>query len=236
MLTLEQLRNPSDEEAARFNLAEVDLVLAADLCGPERPDIAACLAWIDRAASWVRRDTEGTFDQFRENPAEFDHSEGIFRVVSMLSVLQRGLKVRYNPDRIGDSADWADPRDYFLHGMIGGPGGTCASMPVLYVAVGRRLGYSLKLVTTHRHQFARWDDPSGERFNIEITNKGLNTFPDDYYRTWPVPMRNVPFWWRMNFLRSMTPREEIAEGWQKQGFCLHGMGNIRAAVKAFAIA
>lgn len=109
-------------------------------------------------------------------------------------------------------------------------------MPVLYVAVGRRLGYPLRLVTTHRHQFARWDDPAGERFNIEIANKGLNTFPDDYYRNWPVPLQDTPFWWRMRHLRSLTPREEVSEAWQKRGFCLNANGYLREAVKAFAIA
>ena len=32
--------------------------------------------------------------------------------------------------------------------------GTCSSLPVLQVAVGRRLGYPLKLVTTKGHQQA----------------------------------------------------------------------------------
>ena len=236
MLTLEQLRDPSDEEASRFDLAEVDLTLATGLPGAERLDIRACLDWIDRAAAWVRYDTEGTFEQFRRNPGEFDNSEGTFRVVSMVSVLQRGLGVRYNSERTGDLEQWTDSRDEFIHGMIGGPGGTCASLPVLYVAVGRRLGYPMRLVTTFRHQFALWDGPVGERFNIEITNKGLNTFPDEYYRTWPVPLRDVPWWWRMEFLHSLSPRAEIAHGWQKRGFVLRSNGFVREAVKAFAIA
>ena len=61
----------------------------------------------------------------------------------------------------------------FIHGIIDGPGGTCASMPVLYVAVGRRLGYPLKLVEARGHLLLRWDDPLGQRlgtpdvFNVE---------------------------------------------------------------------
>ncbi len=46
-------------------------------------------------------------------------------------------------------------------------------MPVLYVAIGRRLGYPLELVTTKGHVFACWED-SNDRFNIEGTNEGLN--------------------------------------------------------------
>ena len=66
-------------------------------------------------------------------------------------------------------------------------------MPVLYVAVGRRLGYPLKLATTKGHLFARWDglDHSypawRERFNIEGTH-GFSSYPDDYYKTWPFKL------------------------------------------------
>ena len=42
--TLERLRNPTDEDLVRFDLAEVDLVCAVGLSGSERLDIRACLA------------------------------------------------------------------------------------------------------------------------------------------------------------------------------------------------
>ncbi len=59
MLTLDQLRNPSEDDLARFDVAEVDLACAMGLPGSERLDIPACLAWIDCAAGWVRRHTAG---------------------------------------------------------------------------------------------------------------------------------------------------------------------------------
>ncbi len=125
---------------------------------------------------------------------------------------------------------------HFLHGIIEGRGGTCASLPVLYVAVGRRLGYPLQLVTTAHHLFARWDDPRGERFNIEISNAGgIDTHPDDYYLDWPVPIRGTK-WEEIHQRRSLTPREELAQAWAKRGFCLGANGLVREAVKAFAIA
>lgn len=237
MLSLEQLSNPSDEELARFDVAEVDLSLAVGLPGSEKLDIPACLAWIDRAAAWVRQNTQKTHRQFRNNRAEYDNSEGIFRMVSMVSVLQRGLKVRYNPALIGSGDQPKDSREDFIHGIIDGPGGTCASIPVIYTAVGRRLGYPLKLVTTVRHVFVRWDDPAGERFNIEINNQGMDSFPDDHYRKWPVavedtPLRGTP----PRFLCSLTPREEVGLAWQKRGYCLQANGLTGAAIKSFAIA
>ncbi|MEM8738250.1 MAG: hypothetical protein AAGG38_07205 [Planctomycetota bacterium] len=87
-------------------------------------------------------------------------------------------------------------------------------MPVLYVAVGRRLGYPLKLALTDSHVFARWDglnhdNPAWrERFNCETTN-GFHQFDDDYYRTWPFPVTEHEV--RVNgFLKSLTPAGELA--------------------------
>jgi hypothetical protein len=54
--------------------------------------------------------------------------------------------------------------------------GTCSSMPVLYVTLGRRLGYPVKLVTAKAHLFVRWEQ-TGERFNLSknMTSDGIST-------------------------------------------------------------
>jgi hypothetical protein len=236
VLTLERLRNPTDVECAGFDLAAVDLACATGLPGSERLDIPACLAWVERAVAWVRHETVATFDQFRRGPEAYDNSEGIFRVVVVMNVLWRGLGVHYNEERIDDPEVFNDSRDDFIHGIIEGRGGTCASLPVLLTAVGRRLGYPLKLVTTARHLFARWDDPAGERFNIEINHTGLNTYPDEHYLTWPFDIRGT--WWQTEtkFLRSLTRREELAHTWAKRGRNLRANGRMRETVDCFATA
>lgn len=63
--------------------------------------------------------------------------------------------------------------------LLGGRG-TCSSLPPLYVAIGRRLGYPLKLVKSFAHLFARWDNGAGERFNIECTARQFVSHPDEY--------------------------------------------------------
>lgn len=236
MLTLEQLRNPTDAECAGFDLATVDLACAVDLPGSERIDVPACLAWLDHAAAWVRQQTAATFDRYRRSPETYDQSEGVFRIVAMMNVLWRGLGVQYNQERTDDPEAFNDSRDDFIHGIVEGRGGTCASLPVLLVAVGRRLGYPLKLVTTARHLFARWDDPNGERFNIEINGTGLNTHPDEHYLKWPVDIRGTKWETETKFLRSLTPREEVANAWAKRGHNLRANGRLKGAVDCFATA
>jgi len=124
-----------------------------------------------------------------------------------------------------------DSRVAFIHGMIPAPGqspadtpgGTCASMPVMITAVGRRLGYPLKLVTTKGHVFVRWEgeDHSSpawrQRFNIEGTN-GFSSHPDDYYKTWPFKLTEQQV--RANgYLLSLTPMEEFAMFLASRGHC-----------------
>lgn len=236
MLTLKRLRDPSDEECAGFDLAEVDLACAVGLPGSERLDAPACLAWIDRAAEWARRQTAGTLGRFRRDPGAYDGSEGVFRVVAMMNVLWGGLGVHYGRERLDDPEGLGDSRDHFVHGIVEGRGGTCASLPVLFAAVGRRLGYPLRLVTTARHLFARWDDPSGERFNVEINGTGLNTHPDEHYLTWPVDVRGTAWETETKFLRSLSPREEVASAWAKRAHVLRGAGRLGESVACLAAA
>jgi len=189
---------------------------------------------LDQWAKRVASETERNLHKFREQPAEFNHSEGYFRVLALVTVLQQDFKVHYNPKRIL-SPDYSDPNDLFLQGLLSDRRqGTCVSMPVLYVAVGRRLGYPLKLVTSKAHVFARWESGDGkERFNIEATNEGLNCFPDEYYRTWPVAMTESEIA-SGQFLKSLTPAEELAVFLSARGHCLEAAGRFAEAQLAHA--
>lgn len=178
--------------------------------------------WAER----VRSETSRELHKFRRSPGDYNNSEAYFRVLMMVTVLQQDCGVRY---RAGET-DPRDSRDLFLHGVLDpAHGGTCASMPVLYVAVGRKLGYPLKLVAAKAHLFARWDDGK-ERFNIEATNQGLNTFDDDYYKKWPLPMSASE---EKYYLKSMTPDQEKATFLALRGDCLDANGRYAESLDAY---
>lgn len=108
-------------------------------------------------------------------------------------------------------------------------------MPVLYVAVGRRLGYPLKLVNAKEHLFARWED-SKQKFNIECTSdKGINCFPDSEYRKWPYRISDAEMRSGM-YLRSLTPRQELAMLLNLRAICLKQAGkkNLSLTCKIYA--
>ena len=197
-------------------------------------DEAAALRTLDAWAKRVEAETARHLYRFRQNPFEFNNSEAYFRMLTLVTVLQEDCGVRYNPERM-HAPNFADSRDLFLHGLLTGKHqGTCVSMPVLYVAVGRKLGYPLKLVTSKAHVFARWESPDGrERLNIEATSQGLNCFPDEYYHTWPVPLTSAEIA-SGQYLKSLTPNEELAVFLSVRGHCLEAAGRLPAAQLAYA--
>jgi len=218
----------------KLDIAVVNALCAYGLPGTSQVNSKAITHALDEWSKRVASETARHLHKFREHPAEFNNSEGYFRVLALVTVLQQDFHVRYNPERIL-SPDFSDPRDLFLHGVLGDRRqGTCVSMPVLYVAVGRRLGYPLKLVTSKAHLFARWESADGkERFNIEATNEGLNCFPDEYYRTWPVAMSDAEVA-SGQFLKSLSPAEELAVFLSARGHCLEAAGRLAEAQLAHA--
>lgn len=231
----------------KLDVGSLNLLSAVGLPGAEDLDIAQMLWWLDDAAQQVDLQVRNRFDEFAHHPSAYNNSLAYFCCNYLLRTLQELCGVQYNPARVTDSdfqsplcisPDFHDSRDLFIHGMIDGPGGTCASMPVMYVAVGRRLGYPLKLVEAPGHLFFRWDDPEGklfdvpERFNVEGAGRGISFYPDDFYRGWPSewrPADEVGGW----YLKSLSPAEELAAFLALRGSCLQDNGRMSEAIQAF---
>ena len=239
-------------EIAGLDIALLNLLCAEGLPGAEGLAPQTSLATLNQWAQRVQSETERHLHRFKEHPAESDHSEGYFRMLMMAVVLYEDFSVRYNPERMSkpgtlDTNDHfaADSRDLFLHGLLSPPPnsqpatfnrhtGTCASMPVLYIAIGRRLGYPLKLVTTKAHLFIRWDSPT-ERFNLEATGKGMNRYDDEHFKQWPFPVTEEEIETE-GYLKSLTPAEELAVFLSLRGHCLREAGRTRDAASAYRAA
>ena len=148
-----------------FDIAEANLRCAEGLPGADGVDTTRCLATLDRWAAQVKIQTDKHLYRLADPRVakHYRNSESFFRASMLLQILQEDRGVKYNLKRSED-INFSDSRDLFIHGIIGdGEGGTCVSMPVLYVAVGRRLGYPLKLVLAKAHVFCRWEGKKGDR-------------------------------------------------------------------------
>lgn len=228
-----------EEELGRYDISAVNLACAAGLPSSETIDFAECLSKLDVWATCVQLHTARLMPQFHRKPHEYENSEAYFLALAMITVLQRDLGVRYNPAKIPADAKF-DTADTFIHGITHGDGGTCATLPVVYAAVGRRLGYPIRLVSTRGrssgHLFARWDDPArGDRFNIEATNIGLTTPTDEEMRTGRYQLTDSEL--REGcYLQSMTPRMELSVFLGERGWCFEDAGDWRNCVEAWAAA
>jgi len=231
MPQLQQLVHLNDRQLATYDVALVNVACAAGLPATERIDIGLCFRRLDAATRVVAQYTQHYLPDFRKCPQDYENSEAYYRALALITVLQRDLGIRYNAEKTSEHAKF-DAEDTFIHGALTGKGGTCASLPVLYVAVGRRLGYPMKLVQAPGHLLCRWDEPSGERFNIEATNKGMHCPPDSYYcegkrALTPEQLRETIFF------KSQTPRQELAGFLAQRGFLWLDLGKYREASESF---
>jgi len=234
--SLNRLLGMTREELGGLDIARMNLVCAEGLPGSEGLDVAQCLSRLDDWAQRVRCETQRHLYRVTDPryAGQYRKSESYFRASMMLQVLQEDCGVHYNKQRVRD-IDFKNSRDLFLLGMVGGAsGGTCVSMPVLYVAVGRRLGYPMRLVLAKAHVFARWDDAArGERFNIEGSGEGFSSFPDDHYKMWPMKLSEAELA-AGHYLRSLEAAEELAVFLAARGHCLEDTGRLPEARLAYA--
>jgi hypothetical protein len=107
-------------------------------------------------------------------------------------------------------------------------------MPVFYIALGRRLGYPLKLAKAKGHLFMRWDSPT-EKFDIDATGKGLNKYDDEYYKQWPFPLTKTDIQ-EEDYLKSLSPREELSVFLSIRGACQTDNGHLGDALASFNLA
>jgi hypothetical protein len=227
-------------DLARVDIAVMNLLCEQRLPGAEKIGPAEAARMLDQWAERVRVETERHAYRFERSPAEFEHSNGYFPMVMLAVVLAEDCGVHYRPERriapeaarMGDGF-FSEAKDVFLGGLVGPRReGTCSSLPVLQVAVGRRLGYPLKLVTTKGHLFVRWEG-AGERFNVEAAGRGVNRFPDEYYLRWPYVVSEQERT-AEGYLRSLAAAEELAVFLSIRRMCCLEAGRNQEAGEAFA--
>ncbi len=215
--SLRELLQIQPGELGRVDIGRMDLLCAEGLPGAEELSIGQCSRTLDEWAKQTRFGTARQLSRFHADPKHWNYSAGIFRMDMLIATLQRHFGIRYEPRFIpvkgvpeaSDKEFYSDSRTIFIHGLLtANRTGTCSSMPVLYVAVGRRLGYPLKLVLSKTHVFARWDGEK-DSFNIEGTNIGLSAPTDQKYRTWPLPIDDKEIT-EERYLASLTPQEELS--------------------------
>lgn len=176
--SLVELVSMSPEKLDKMDVALVNLVCTEGLYGAEDLDIRACIRQIDEWAveiGQLLKEREFMYDKVAD---KVDNSINRWRCGAMGQYMSQVIGLCYNQSRRNyvETDPFAtdyfkNSRDFMIHGLVIDKNrGNCSSMPVLYTAIARRLGFPIKLVRTYNHLFARWDDPSsGEVFNGEAS-------------------------------------------------------------------
>ncbi len=258
LLTIEECTSSQLTSLDDCDIALLNLIAASGLPGTEELDVDLYMATLDEWAERVKQEIWRHIYRYdfrsTQSPTEFSYGNSIGRFFCwyMLQVLQEDCGVAYHPDRKNDP-DFCNPKDIFIHGIIDekGQGGTCASMPVVYVAIGRRIGLPVHLVQTKSHLFFRWEDSKGttihwetpdlklwippERFNVEGSGEGIAFYNDAHYLQHPVVWEETDFeqGWH---LRSHSATETLAGFLIQRGECFYDLGNFDECLKAIYFA
>jgi hypothetical protein len=218
----------SDDELAQQDVAVMNLVCAAGLPSADPLDVPACLAQLDLWAEHARKETIRGHFRYVQNPNPNKGSEAVYKLWALMHAIRikSGIEEKFLRDIPGeivnreliDTSLPATGGPYknrvnsqvsFIHGLLSPRClGSCASNPVLFAAIGRRLGYPVKIVLTVQHIFNRWVDEN-EQFNMDGSMKYIGGDEDHHYIDRYRPWRD---WERKStaFHRPLTPREELA--------------------------
>jgi hypothetical protein len=240
--TLNELLALPPADLEKCDIARMNLLCAESLPGAENLNVDEYLATLDVWAQHIKSEIDRNFHHYSEDPGYFFNSTNFYKMAMMAVVLYEDYNIRYNPKWMAapgtegpDDHFFADSRDIFIHRLIGDQRtGTCSSMPVLYIALGRRLGYPLKLVKAKGHLFMRWDTPT-EKFDMDATSKGVNHYDDSVYRQWPFPISDEEIK-EEGYLKSLTPPEELSVCLSIRGACQTDNGLLGDALASFSLA
>ena len=239
--TLQELLGLTPAQLEGVDVAVMNLLCAEGLNGAENLDIQQCLTKLNVWTKSVERETKRNFHRFRERPQEYNNSLAYYRMGMLGTVLAEDLHIRYNPvmerrllqDTTASNsleqwiAFFSNAQDVFINGLLGSQrSGTCASMPFLYTAIARRLGYPVTIAARKHHLYVRYEMGGGAHLNMETTeNRGFGTPTDEEYRAAPFPM---------------TQEEIDGNGWLRPlsnerilGICLLNRANCLRSMKKF---
>lgn len=215
-LTPRDLFEMPAEDLDRVDIGRMNIICARNVTRGEVIDTAQYVAKLDEWAEEAKRLEQKYLPTFEKNAARYDNSLAKFKAVTLALTIQQDLKCGYNMELIASGAMndmrsrrfFRNPDDIFITGLIRRRKGTCSSLPVLFVALGRRLHYPVYLAHTKGHLYCRWDDGQ-ENFNIEMTGRGVDTPPDSSYMGPPYNPSKADIA-NEGMLRNLTNAESLA--------------------------
>jgi hypothetical protein len=201
-----------DAQLAKIDPIVMNLVVARGIPGLERLDIGKYTRMVDALAAKLD-EANRRAERYSKDDATYRVSREFWMAGGMAVALAGpSFGIRYTTEPL----DASRPEQQFVHGVLDRKMGTCATMPVLYMAIGHRLGWPIRAVVSGDHMWARWDDgkKGGQRFNLEATSAtssggmgSFNSLSDEEYaeglQTPAIAIRSG------SDFTSLTPRQTL---------------------------
>ena len=190
----------SDEVVDAHDIAEVNLRCSLGINENIDHLYHDCLGLIGEWSTQLVDYTNSNYRLFQSKPESFDNSLETYQAIAMVQFVHTALRVHYNIELAEGEYNAIDSRNLFLTGVLAGRGGKCVSLPVLYAALGQRVGYPVAVAHTWEHFYCVWGEgPSS--FCFEAAGNGFEKRSHNYYR---------------NFLRPVTSHDEQANGFLRR--------------------
>lgn len=154
----------------------------------------------------------------------------MYQAIAMIQFVQTALRVQYNMEFAEGEYNAMDSRNLFLTGVLTGHGGTCVSLPILYAALGQRVGYPVAVAQTWEHFYCVCGDGPNS-FCFEAAGNGFEKLSHEHYRNFcrPVTSREEK---SHGFLRRLSHRELIAQFASERSNCLEEQFRFDEALEA----
>ncbi len=254
--TIDELLELSPSQRAVIGPAELNLLCAAGLPDGQDVDTARCLAALEQWTTLVRGETSQRLATLTRRDRSAKEPLGASSESrSKAQALLQGLHDALGSDRRPASLESGtlesavargiplDPRDLFLCGVLENASPphrpTSVSLPWLYLAVGRRLGYPLRLAAQDGRLLLRWEGQDEQftldwqqswtepvvsapelRFRVEAAGRPPLPLPTD-----PPPSATLP-----SPMHLLTTDDELAMLLSARGACLESHGQNREAL------
>ena len=237
--TLDELLALSAEELERVDTGRMNLLCCEWISDPATGRLEKALGRLDDWTERVRLNEKRRLPHFPKFAARYDNSLAKYKAVNLALAIQQELKCGYNMRLLKSGAvqDVRTPRffrysdDVFISGLLRTGKGSCSSLPVLFVALARRLGYPVRLAMTRSHLYCRWEDDR-ESFNMEISGEGVDDPPDGFYMGPPFSPSKDEIR-REGLLRALTNKEALGVFLETAGLNQEANDNLPRAVECY---
>jgi len=250
----DQLFDMSDEQLAQEDIGLVNLLCAVGLPSADPLNIPFHLAQLDRLAEYAREEVVKGYPRYVANPNPTKGSESVYKLWAVMHAIRCkvGIEAKFKRATTeevshrefidtsmkptgGPYKNRVNSQVGFIHGLLSPRClGSCASNPVLFAAICRRLGYPAKLVLTVQHIFNRWVDDA-EQFNMDGSMSRIGGDADHHYinryRRWTE--------WELKSTalhRPLAPREELAAFMFNRSICESANLQFEAAMNSCKVA